>query len=178
MKIKKTIEERELNKCSKNVKYFAEKYCKIFNPTDNSYDTIKLTDNQKLILDTFIVIDKTLCVSYRNSGITTLYGIYLAHTIIFKKDFKVAVFKYRNECYTHITTIVQSIIESLPEFFNGKKEGDYSNFKINYDNNVSIKYFNTLQELRGYNPDLLLMDNFIVAKFDEENYNFCLIRRK
>lgn len=160
VKINKSTEVKELEKCSKSVKYFAEKYCKIFNGTSGGYENIKLTENQILLLDNIIKNNRVLSVSFRCSGTTTLYAIYLTHLILFKKEeFNVDIFDHSYKYHLHLNSIINGLLKNLPEFFSGIKE-------IN-KNKININFFSKLSDIKSKKVDLLLMDNFFISKFDE-----------
>lgn len=162
VKINKSTEVKELEKCSKNIKYFADKYCKIFNVESGDYENIKLTDNQITLLNSIVKDNKLFSVCFRRAGTTTLYAIYLTHLILFKKeDYNIEIFGHSYKYHLNLNSIIIGLMENLPEFFSGLKE-TYKDNDI-----VKINFFSKLNEIKGKKVDLLLMDSFFISKFDE-----------
>lgn len=74
-------ETEEFVKCSEDIHYFAEKYCKIL--TDEGVDNIKLRKYQKKILKTFKNEQFSILVASRQIGKCSLYNT----KIVIKNNF-------------------------------------------------------------------------------------------
>jgi hypothetical protein len=81
---------KEIVKCKRDIKYFAEKYFKIIN-LDKGLMTIKLYPKQRELLDFFVKEKRCICCASRQSSKTTTYTIYLLWLTMFKCDQKVMI---------------------------------------------------------------------------------------
>jgi hypothetical protein len=76
----------EYAKCAIDVEYFARKYCKVWDKKKQQYVAFQLLPQQIQVLDKYKESNRVLVAKYRQGGITTVTCLYLAHSIVFRKD--------------------------------------------------------------------------------------------
>ena len=81
----------EYAKCAIDIEYFARKYCKVWDKKGQQYINFELLPQQVQVLEKYKESNRVLVAKYRQGGITTVTCLYLAHSIIFRKDIKVGV---------------------------------------------------------------------------------------
>ena len=80
----------EIEKCEKDIEYFAEKYFTIVHPDDGRM-LIPLYGYQKRLLKKFENNRFNIVTQARQSGKTTTATVYILHYILFNADKKVAI---------------------------------------------------------------------------------------
>jgi len=162
----------EYAKCAIDVAYFAKKYCKVWDKNKQQYINFELLPQQNQVLEKYKESNRVLVAKYRQGGITTVTCLYLAHSIIFRKDIKVGVAANKLKLAKEsIFYQIASIINNLPvEIFNRiPTESDTKEIKI-YNNGATLQAFAASADgLRGFTPDILFIDE---AAFLEEGEEF------
>jgi len=162
----------EYAKCAIDIEYFAKKYCKVWDKKKQQYINFELLPQQIQVLEKYKESNRVLVAKYRQGGITTVTCLYLAHSIIFRKDIKVGVAANKLKLAKEsIFYQIASIINNLPkEIFNRiATESDTKEIKI-YNNGATLQAFAASADgLRGFTPDILFIDE---AAFLEEGEEF------
>jgi len=162
----------EYAKCAIDIEYFARKYCKVWDKKKQQYINFELLPQQVQVLEKYKESNRVLVAKYRQGGITTVTCLYLAHSLIFRKDIKVGVAANKLKLAKEsIFYQIASIINNLPkEIFNRiPTESDTKEIKI-YNNGATLQAFAASADgLRGFTPDILFIDE---AAFLEEGEEF------
>ena len=162
----------EYAKCAIDIEYFARKYCKVWDKKRQQYINFELLPQQIQVLKKYKESNRVLVAKYRQGGITTVTCLYLAHSIIFRKDIKVGVAANKLKLAKEsIFYQIASIINNLPrEIFNRiPTDSDTKEIKI-YNNGATLQAFAASADgLRGFTPDILFIDE---AAFLEEGEEF------
>jgi hypothetical protein len=162
----------EYAKCAIDIEYFARKYCKVWDKKKQQYINFELLPQQIQVLEKYKESNRVLVAKYRQGGITTVTCLYLAHSLIFRKDIKVGVAANKLKLAKEsIFYQIASIINNLPkEIFNRiPTESDTKEIKI-YNNGATLQAFAASADgLRGFTPDILFIDE---AAFLEEGEEF------
>jgi hypothetical protein len=162
----------EYAKCAIDIEYFARKYCKVWDKKKQQYINFELLPQQIQVLEKYKESNRVLVAKYRQGGITTVTCLYLAHSLIFRKDIKVGVAANKLKLAKEsIFYQIASIINNLPkEIFNRiPTDSDTKEIKI-YNNGATLQAFAASADgLRGFTPDILFIDE---AAFLEEGEEF------
>ncbi len=112
---KHTPEEiNEWKKCSKDVLYFANTYCKLMTP--EGIKNIILRDYQEKYLNGLVDTRLSILLSSRQSGKTTTSAIFLLWYILFNVDKNALVTGNKYKTAKEILDKIKSIFEALPHF--------------------------------------------------------------
>jgi len=151
-------EVNELKLCKEDIIYFAEKYIKINSP-DNGEALIKLYPKQKDILLAWVNDTHHVTLSSRQSGISTLYAIFLLHTSLFNIDRTSVICCNKQDNCIHMRNLVKSIYDNLSEFLQSELITD-SNNVLFFINGSRIKFTTfKYEQLGGIGIHNLIMDN-------------------
>jgi hypothetical protein len=173
-------QQEEYIKCALDFEYWAETYLKVENKMlgEGHYVPLKITNNQKKVVDTYEKTPFAAVSKYRQAAITTVSCAYLAHKIVFNDKLKIALIANKlglakEELLIKIVTFIEGIPEYMqPGEYNDKgkfilysKDSDY--YKI-YGNGCHLKALAAgKQGLRGYSPNYALIDEAAFFEFGE-----------
>ena len=132
----------EVLKCASDIEYFAENYVTIIT-LDKGKTIINLYDYQREMLNIMLHGDpannkyNTIVLSPRQSGKTTVVGVYASHYCIFNKDKTIAILANKLQGAVELIDRIKMIIEGLPDFLKpGIKE--YNKKSIVFENGCKI----------------------------------------
>lgn len=151
-------EIEEYIKCKLDVKYFAEKYCRV-KTEDGTVQNIKLRDYQKEILDLYSGRFSILCGS-RQIGKTINAAITMLHFITFNNDKNIMIVANIKGTAVEIIDKIKNIYVQLP-FFLKKGIITWNQQSVTFDNGCRIKSSaRTKTPAIGFTIDFLYMDEF------------------
>lgn len=104
---------REYDKCSKDILYFVEKYVKIVN-VDDGLVPFKMYRYQKKMLRSMAIKRRSLILTGRQVGKSTVASAFIVWYIIFNKDKTVAMLANKGDTAREILGRVQLAYEHLP----------------------------------------------------------------
>ena len=149
-------ELNEIKKCSNDIIYFANNYCKILTP--NGINQIVLRDYQEKILFSFIDNRFDIIYSSRQSGINTMLAIYLLHYTLFNTDKTSVLISPNLMSSINLLDSIKLIYEQLPFFMKcGIKRNDKRELKL--DNQCRILVLN-IKNCNGFTIDDLVLHDF------------------
>lgn len=154
-----TAEEmEEIQRCAKDVIYFANNYC--FSMTDEGVKNITLRDYQEDVLRDFQ--DNRFCVflSPRQVGKTITTGIFLTWYLLFHSDKNLMVLSNTGATTTEIIDKIKVILQNLPFFL---KPGIILNnqMTMKFDNGCRLFGRNTTKTAAiGFTIHFLYCDEF------------------
>ena len=175
-------QQREYIKCALDFEYWAETYLKVENKMlgDGVYIPLKITNNQKKVVETYQK-ESFVCISkYRQAAVTTLTCAYTAHKIVFSENLKIALIANKlGLAKEELLVKVVTFIEGIPEWMQpgkndekGKfilydKDSDY--YKIFKGNGCHLKALAAgKQGLRGYSVNLAVIDECGFFEFGQQ----------
>ena len=152
-------EIQEYIKCKVDIKYFAEKYCKI-KTEDGTIAKISLRDYQKEILDLFSTNRFSILCSSRQIGKTINTAITILHFLTFNNDKNAMIVANIAATTIEIVDKIKSIYSLLPFFLKiGIK--NWNQRSIVFENGCRIKTAaRSKTPAIGFTIDLLYMDEF------------------
>jgi len=155
-----TMEELdEYIRCSNDIHYFAEKYCKI-KREDGSIGEITLRDYQKDILDLYYNNNRVILCASRQCGKTVSAAITILHFITFKMDKNIMIVANLRATTIEIVDKIKSIYSLLPFFL---KVGirNWNQTGVVCENGCKIKTAaRSKTPAIGFAIDLLYLDEF------------------
>lgn len=166
---------KEIAKCKRDIKYFAEKYFKIIN-LDTGLSTIKLYPKQRDLLDFFTSNKRCIVLASRQSSKTTTYTIYMLWLTMFHPEKKVMLLANKADTALEIVGRIRMAYEYIPSFL---KPGVsvWNKGEIVFSNRSAVKGFATASDAaRGYSANVVVMDecafvpNNIASKVFESIY--------
>ena len=150
-------EVNELKLCKEDIVYFAEKYIKT--NFINSDEPIKLYPKQKSILMDWTNDKHHVTLSSRQSGVSTLYAIFLLHASLFNIDRTSVLCSYRYDNCVIMREVVKSMYDNLPKFLQSELITD-NNTVLFFINGSRIKFTTfKYEQLGGFGIHNLIMDN-------------------
>jgi len=160
MKLSKN--QLEFLKCYQDIKYFAEKYVKVWVKEKKKFVPFVLLPHQHQVIEAFINHDQVIISKYRQGGITTLFQLYATWCIVFKDNIKIDVVANKlNLAMTDIFEGIVRMVSELPiEIFNRVPEegNDTKSVKV-YNNGVRLRALAAGKDgIRGGSPDILFLD--------------------
>lgn len=152
-------EMQEYIKCKLDVKYFAEKYCKI-KTEDGTVQHIELRDYQKGILDLFSQNRFSILCSSRQSGKTINSAITMLHFITFNNDKNIMIVANVANTAIEIIDKLKNIYSLLPFFLKvGIKNWNQRTMIL--ENGCRIKSSaRSKTPAIGFTIDMLFLDEF------------------
>jgi hypothetical protein len=154
---------REIIKCKRDIKYFAENYFKIIN-LDKGLMTIKLYEKQKELLDFFVNERRCIVLASRQSSKTTTYTIYLLWLTMFHAEKKVMILANKLDTVIEICERIRLAYQYLPSFL---KPGvlTWNKSEIGFSNLSVIKGFATSSDAaRGFSCSCVFGDTIVTIK--------------
>jgi hypothetical protein len=148
----------EIEKCAKDVIYFANNYC--FVMTDDGIQNILLRDYQEDILRDFQDNRFACLLSPRQVGKTICTGIFLAHYLLFNTDRNLMVLANTGATTIEIIDKIKVILGNLPFFLKpGVIKNDMMTMK--FDNGCRLFGRNTTKTAAiGFAVHFLFCDEF------------------
>lgn len=151
-------EIQEYIRCKLDVKYFAEKYCRV-KTEDGTVQNITLRDYQKDILDLYSGRFSILCGS-RQIGKTVNAAITMLHFVTFNNDKNIMVVANIRGTTVEIIDKIKNIYIQLP-FFLKKGIKSWNQQSVTFDNGCRIKSAaRSKTPAIGFTIDFLYMDEF------------------
>lgn len=149
-------ELEEYIKCSQDIIYFAEKYCKLQNGT--GIGLIKLRDYQIEYLKALRENRHVICLKSRQIGITNCNAIYILHYCLFNVDKNVLITSNRRDTSVEVVDKIQSFYYNLPFFMKaGVKSWNQSS--IGFDNGCKIRTASRSKQIGiGFTIDALFIE--------------------
>ena len=160
---------KHLNKCRKDIVYFAEKFFYIINP-DDGRQLIKLRKYQRRILKSFKDHNRLVFLSPRQASKTTILTICALWTALFFEDQRVIIAANKEATAINIFKRIKLAYELVPNYL---KSGviEYAKTGMSLANGSSIGITTTSSDsARGESCSLLLLDEcaFIPPEFMNE----------
>ncbi len=143
---------KEIARCRRDIKYFAEKYFKIIN-LDVGLTTIKLYPKQKELLDFFVNEKRCIVLASRQSSKTTTYTIYALWLCMFHSEKKIMLLANKADTALEILSRIRMAYEYCPAFL---KPGVFvwNKGEVVFANRSAIKGFATASDAaRGYSAN-------------------------
>ena len=166
---------KEIARCKRDIKYFAEKWFKIIN-LDKGLMTIQLYPKQKDLLDFFVKEKRCIVLASRQSSKTTSYVCYLLWLCNFHPEKKVMLLANKAETSLEIIGRCRLAYEYLPSFLKAPVL-TWNKGEIVFSNLSTIKGFATASDAaRGFSANVVVMDeagfvaNNIASKVFESIY--------
>ena len=158
-------------KCSKDIIYFANKYCKLMTPQGIQH--IELRDYQVRYLRHLMANRLSIFLSCRQSGKTTTSAIFMLHYILFNVDKNALVLGNKRKTAVEILDKVKKIYLELPFFL---KPGVYkwNESEIAFDNGCRcLAEATTINSGISFTFHCVLADEFahIAPNIKESFYN-------
>ena len=151
-------ELEEMEKCAKDVVYFANKYCKVM--TDDGIRQILLRDYQVQILNQYQKHRKNVFVSPRQSGKTITSSIFLLWYLLFNYQKNAMIMANIGDTAAELMDKIKIILKGLPFFL---KPGIlvYNVMTMKFDNECRVMAKTTTKTSSiGFTIHLLYMDEF------------------
>lgn len=154
--------EDEINeyiKCSEDIIYFAEKYCRIKNKM-GQYTNFKLRPYQKKALKHYQENRFTVYAASRQIGKSVMTGIFINWYIIFNTEKNILVMANKGDTMEEIIDKILRIHESLPYFL---KPGVFKKnmSELRFDNDCKVfGQCTTASAAIGFAVDFLFADEF------------------
>ena len=152
-------EIQEYIKCKLDIKYFAEKYCRV-KTEDGSVSNIKLRDYQKGILDLYTKNRFSILCASRQVGKTINAAITMLHFITFNNDKNIMIVANIRGTTIEIIDKIKNIYVQLPFFL---KSGikNWNQQSIIFENGCRIKSSaRSKTPAIGFTIDFLYLDEF------------------
>jgi len=151
-----TYNENDVNEfksCKDDILYFAEKYIRI------NDKLIKLYPKQKEILSSWRDNRYNITNSSRQSGVSTLYAIFLLHTCIFHRDITNVILSSSQHGSDHMRELIINLHNNLPNLLKDEiNRHDKENLIFMNGSRIKFSSFNSYG-LRGFGINNLIMDN-------------------
>ena len=157
-----TYSEKELEeyiKCSQDIFYFVEKYCKI-RKEDGTIGAIKLRDYQKDYLFNLNNKKKIIVLKARQMGITVMNALYILHYCIFNVDKNILISANLRASTIEVVDKIKSIYINLPFWLKpGIKNWNQSS--VIFDTGSKIKTSaRSKTPAIGFEIDVLFIEEF------------------
>lgn len=158
--------QNERYKVWSDVKYFAEKYCTVRNHTQGKDIPFKFLPSQKTLLNTMESNNFNLVLQYRQAGITSFMGAYLAHQLISTPDLSVGIVNITRQQSQNLLETIRQIIKNLPNYLAPRFKSDMKERFILENNSKIIVLGGNERAFVGRNFDLIFIDgaDFILEK--------------
>lgn len=170
-KTKQELQEEWL-KCALDFEYFAETYLETEDKKKECYVPFKLMPHQQGLIGLYDTHNHVITNKYRQSGITSVTCAYIAWKFCFNKNIKVAVVgNTLDHAKTELLKRISDFIDRLPDFLRVETTKSSEKHKI-YSNGCEVQArAGTENGLRGFSPNICLIDEFAFISEDYEFYN-------
>lgn len=150
---------KEYIKCSKDPKYFIEKYIQIVS-LDKGLVPFSLWDFQKRMVDTFHDNRFSICKLPRQSGKSTTILAYLLHCVLFQSDINIAILANKGSLARELLGRLQLAYEHLPAWLQqGIKVWNKGNIELE-NNSKIIAAATSSSAVRGGSYNIIFLDEF------------------
>ena len=159
----------EVDKCAKNMIYFAENYFTI-STIDKGKQKIKLYKAQKRVLKSLQDNRFVVLLSSRQSGKTTLTTICALHIALFEPDSRIIVVANKEASAKNILRRIKMAYEQIPVWLKPTiKQWDVTEVVFGNDSSIMITS-TTSTAARGETAKLILIDemSYVPASFMED----------
>jgi hypothetical protein len=163
-------DKMEYAKCAGDFDYFAKKHLEIWCNVERKMIPLTLMAHQNEIIETCNTSTKTYLgiVTYRQSGITTLFCAYIAWLMTFQYDTSIVVASHSSACANEMVDKVRRFLKGLPHTMNFKFTTD-NKTQIVLDNGCSLRsVIANNSGVRGSSPDFVFVDDAAHIKQLEE----------
>lgn len=148
---------KEIIRCKRDIKYFAEKYFKIVN-LDTGLTTIKLYPKQRELLDFLCNEDRGVVLSARQSSKTTTYTIFALWYTQFFPEKKIMILCNKASVMVEVISRIQLAYQYLPRFLKSAAVV-WNKTEIEFGNHSSIKGFPASSDsARGFSANCVFWD--------------------
>lgn len=147
----------------------ADKYIKIQSANTGAFTPLKMTDQQKLVLES-LIRGKNICINgFRGAYVTTIIAYYIAHKVSTTPNYSVGIVANKLESAREdVLSKVLMFMEQLPKAIRQEATTDKSNYK-HFANGSSIKVIAaTRNGVIGYMPNLLFISDAAFCQFGGE----------
>jgi len=148
---------QEFVRCTKDVKYFAEKYIKIVH-VDRGFIPIELYEYQKEIIDLTTNNRRVVVNTSRQAGKTTTAVVIILHYILFNSHKTVALLANKGDAAREILDRIKLAFEALPKWL---QQGviEWNKGSVEFENGCKIIASATSSSaIRGKSISLLYID--------------------
>lgn len=147
----------EYAKCEKDAEYFVETYMKIVH-VDHGLIPFILRDYQKEMLRSMIEQRRTVVVSARQIGKSTVFSAFVLWSLIFNSDITIGLLANKAEVAREILGRIQLAYEHLPKWLQqGVIKWNESTLELE-NNSRCIASSTTASAVRGYSLNTLIID--------------------
>lgn len=153
----------EYIRCKEDICYFAERYYYIIDP-DEGLAIITLYDYQRVMLKNFVDNRFNIVLSSRQSGKSTIAGIFLLWLMTFHADKAIGVLANKEKTSIEIFLRIRTAYEYLPNYI---KCGviDFSKTSLGFDNGSRcIASSTSSTAIRGYALNCVTLDSKITIR--------------
>lgn len=155
----------EWYKCSEDMFYFFETYCKI-HTQDHGKVLVELREYQKEFINLIHNNSRIIGLMARQVGKTTTNALYIVWNLCFQKDWVALIVANEDSLKKEIIEMIQTIYENLPAFLqNGIDGWNMGSITITSSNGKDSKFYNKLKSAvagknagRGKTPNFVLSD--------------------
>lgn len=168
----------EYVRCYGDVEYFIKNYVRVWRKETQDFGNYDLSSQLGLILDD--LQKEGMCnniIKARQIGASTLVHAFLAHRLMFKPESMISVGSNTlTFAIEHIMYEIRRIIEESPEYMQpGFQKGDNTKQRFSLLNGSKIQALVIGPHgLKGYNPDILYIDELAWCQHAEQFYNSTL----
>jgi len=149
----------EVIKCSKDIMYFIEKYCKIKRP-DGKIGNFRLRPYQLKQIKDYIDNDEIILGWSRQSGKTIGTSLYIIWAMLFNADKHAALLANKSSTSGEVLSKIKSIYKELPFFLKAGIIG-YNGSTVVFDNGCRMYTGpTTIDALNGKTCNILYIDEF------------------
>lgn len=152
-------EAAELVRCSQDIVYFIETYCKVKRP-DGKMGPIKLRPYQLIQIRDYLENDRVILGWSRQAGKTIGTALFILWAMIFNGDKQTAILANKGATSSEVLEKIKAIYKSLPFFMQPGALG-WNGGRMTLDNGCSIFRGPTTEDaLNGKTCNILYMDEF------------------
>lgn len=161
--------KEEIRKCRNDIVYFAENY--FFINGMYGKEIIKLFGKQKKILSTIQKNKKTLLISSRQWGKTTLMTIVAIWTALFNSDQTIAIVANKDKTAREVFSRCRLAFQQMDNWIKGGVVEFNKTFMTLANGSTIITSATSPDAIRGFSIDVLLLDEFaIIPPKDADNF--------
>lgn len=150
---------KEYLKCKNDYSYYAEKYIKTFDQTNQGYVSFKMFKQQKELIQDLKENDYVIVNKGRQTGISTTCALECSAHMLFNDDRKVAIVAHKLDGSKNFLSKVIEFIEDKPSFLGDIRIINKSMERIALSNGSEARaYSSSAGSLRGFTPTMLVFD--------------------
>lgn len=157
----------ELEKCSEDVIYFINNYCKIIT-LDDGLELFNTFPYQDRMVESFHENRFTICLLPRQMGKSTICAAYLLHYVLFNPEVYVGILANKAAVSREILSRFQRMYEHLPFWMQiGVKEWAKGHVTFENDSKI-IAAATSSSSIRGFAFNIIMLDEFAHVEQQEE----------